>query len=80
MGEHVIAEKGQQDDVHQLKLVQTQLPNKLPKYTITQVLSNDRMPNMKNVSFSGLDFLERPPPEAMLVSVVHAIAPGQVET
>lgn len=34
---------------------------------------------MKNLPFSGLDFLERPPPEAMLLSVVHATAPGQVE-
>jgi hypothetical protein len=39
---------------------------------------------MRKSSMSGLDLLEGPPwsmmsPEAMLVSVVHAAAPGQDE-
>lgn len=67
-----------------LELTQTQSWNMLPSHIIILALSNYRMSDLKNGSFSVLDLLKRPlrsilPLEAMLVSMVHAVAPGQVE-
>lgn len=67
-----------------LQLTQTQPLNTLPNHAITLALSNYRMSEMKNGSFSWLDLLEISlwsilPPEAMMLSMVHAVAPDQVE-
>ena len=67
-----------------LQLTQTQPLNTLPNHAITLALSNYRISEMKNGSFSGLNLLEISlwsilPPEAMMLSMVHAVAPDQVE-
>ena len=55
-----------------LELGQTQPLNKLPSPTMTLALSNDRMFEMKNGSFTGLGLHKTPPwsvllPETVLV-------------
>lgn len=62
----------------------TQSPNMLPSCMIILALSSDRMSEMKNGSFSGMDLLGGPPRsilllQAMLVSMVLVAAPGHVE-
>lgn len=56
-----------------LELVQTQCLNVLPTCMITLLLSNDRMSEIKNESFSGLDHLMRSVLllDPIIVSVVH---------
>lgn len=68
-----------------LELMQTQHQYMLPSHIIVLTLSNYRMSELKNASFSGLNLLKGLlwsilPSEAMMVSVVHFAAPGQVET
>lgn len=43
-----------------LELAQTQPLNTLASHTIILALSNDRMSEVENESFSGLDLLEKP--------------------
>ena len=67
-----------------LELAQTQPPNMLPSHKISLALSNNRMSEVKNDSFSGSEYHLRSswsilPPEAMLASVVYAVVPCCIE-
>lgn len=60
-----------------LEVVQSQPLKVLPSHMMALVLSNDRMSEIQNSSFSGLDVLDRPLwpmllPKAMLVSMAHS--------
>lgn len=65
-----------------LELLGILAPVALLSQKITLILSNYRMSEMENDSFTGLGLLGRPllslPPEAMLVSVICAAALGRV--
>lgn len=78
--QQVVAKQGLQCRARSLEIVQVLPWNVLSRCTTIVAPSNKR-PKMKNGSSSGLSLPERPPwfmllPEAMLVTVVCAIARG----